>query len=130
MTSLLLDLIQDLRGKRLWPVAVALLAATAAVPLVLLKPAQSPTDSGPAIASGSGPSVSTTSSRPFFVATGRSFSLAAASRPASRSTARTSRGPSGSASDRSTCIWPIGPAAPTTTATPPGRSSARFRASP
>ena len=43
-----------MREKRLWPVAVALLAATAAVPLVLLKPSQSPTDSAPAIASNSG----------------------------------------------------------------------------
>jgi hypothetical protein len=54
MTSLFLDLIQDLREKRLWPVAVALVAATAAVPLVLLKPSQGPSNSAPAIASGSG----------------------------------------------------------------------------
>src|SRR3954452_22918050 len=53
MTSLFLDLIQDLREKRLWPVAVALLVATAAVPLVLLKSSEGPSDSAPAIASGS-----------------------------------------------------------------------------
>jgi hypothetical protein len=41
MTTFLLDLWQDLRAKRLWPVAVALLAATAAVPFVLFKPASS-----------------------------------------------------------------------------------------
>src|SRR3954454_2641163 len=41
MSTLFLDLIQDLREKRLWPIAVALLAATAAVPLVLFKPASS-----------------------------------------------------------------------------------------
>src|SRR4051812_6232512 len=41
MSTLFLDLIQDLREKRLWPIAVALLAATAAGPLVLSKPASS-----------------------------------------------------------------------------------------
>ncbi|HKP90285.1 MAG TPA: hypothetical protein VJT75_09950 [Thermoleophilaceae bacterium] len=41
MTTFLLDLWQDLRAKRLWPVAVALLAATVAVPAVLFKPASS-----------------------------------------------------------------------------------------
>jgi hypothetical protein len=41
MTTFLLDLWQDLRAKRLWPVAVALLAATVAVPVVLFKPASS-----------------------------------------------------------------------------------------
>lgn len=42
MTTFLLDLWQDLRAKRLWPVAVALLAATVALPVVLFKPASSP----------------------------------------------------------------------------------------
>jgi hypothetical protein len=41
MTTFLLDLWQDLRAKRLWPVAVALLAATVAMPVVLFKPASS-----------------------------------------------------------------------------------------
>jgi hypothetical protein len=39
MTTFFLDLWQDLRAKRLWPVAVALLAATIAVPVLLFKPA-------------------------------------------------------------------------------------------
>jgi hypothetical protein len=39
MTTFLLDLWQDLRAKRLWPIAVALLAATIAVPVLLFKPA-------------------------------------------------------------------------------------------
>jgi hypothetical protein len=38
MTTFFLDLWQDLRAKRLWPVAVALLAATVAVPALLFKP--------------------------------------------------------------------------------------------
>src|SRR5436305_13802880 len=42
MTTILLDLWHDLREKRLWPVAVALLAATAAVPVLLFKPATHP----------------------------------------------------------------------------------------
>jgi hypothetical protein len=41
MTTFLLDLWQDLRAKRLWPVAVALLAAIVAVPAMLFKPASS-----------------------------------------------------------------------------------------
>ena len=41
MTTFFLDLWQDLRAKRLWPVAVALLAATVAVPVLLFKPAAS-----------------------------------------------------------------------------------------
>jgi hypothetical protein len=41
MTTFFLDLWQDLRAKRLWPIAVALLAATVAVPAVLFKPASS-----------------------------------------------------------------------------------------
>lgn len=39
MTTFFIDLWQDLREKRLWPVAVGLLAAMAAVPIVLFKPA-------------------------------------------------------------------------------------------
>ena len=39
MTTFFIDLWQDLREKRLWPVAVGLLAAMAAVPVVLFKPA-------------------------------------------------------------------------------------------
>jgi hypothetical protein len=39
MTNFFIDLWQDLREKRLWPVAVGLLAAMAAVPVVLFKPA-------------------------------------------------------------------------------------------
>ena len=42
MTTFLLDLWQDLRAKRLWPVAVALVVAMLAVPLVLSKSASSP----------------------------------------------------------------------------------------
>lgn len=42
MTTFFLDLWQDLRAKRLWPIAVALLAATLAVPALLLKPASAP----------------------------------------------------------------------------------------
>jgi hypothetical protein len=39
MTSLFVDIWHDLREKRLWPAAVALLAAIVAVPVVLFKPA-------------------------------------------------------------------------------------------
>lgn len=39
MTTFFIDLWQDLREKRLWPVAVGLLAAIVAVPAVLFKPA-------------------------------------------------------------------------------------------
>ena len=39
MTTFFIDLWHDLREKRLWPVAVGLLAAMAAVPFVLFKPA-------------------------------------------------------------------------------------------
>jgi hypothetical protein len=55
MSTLFLDLIQDLREKRLWPIAVALLAATAAVPLVLFKPAGSQPVTGPATGASAGP---------------------------------------------------------------------------
>jgi hypothetical protein len=40
MNTFLLDLWHDLKQKRLWPVAVVLIAATAAVPVVLTKPTQ------------------------------------------------------------------------------------------
>ena len=42
MTTFLLDLWQDLRAKRLWPVAAGLVVATLAVPALLFKPASSP----------------------------------------------------------------------------------------
>lgn len=42
MTGLVIDLWQDLREKRLWPVAVGMLAALVAMPVVLFKPASSP----------------------------------------------------------------------------------------
>ncbi|MEA2387904.1 MAG: hypothetical protein QOG41_677 [Thermoleophilaceae bacterium] len=48
MTTFFLDLWQDLRAKRLWPVAVALVAATVAVPLLLFKPATSAPPATPA----------------------------------------------------------------------------------
>ncbi|HEX8645265.1 MAG TPA: hypothetical protein VF715_00075 [Thermoleophilaceae bacterium] len=42
MTTFLLDIWHDLREKRLWPIAVALVAATVAIPMVLMKPAAVP----------------------------------------------------------------------------------------
>ena len=42
MTTFLLDIWHDLREKRLWPIAVALVAATVAVPVLLVKPAEVP----------------------------------------------------------------------------------------
>jgi hypothetical protein len=42
MTTLFMDLWHDLREKRLWPVAVGLLAAIVAVPVILFKPASPP----------------------------------------------------------------------------------------
>jgi hypothetical protein len=42
MTTFLLDIWHDLREKRLWPVAVALVAATIAAPVMLVKPADAP----------------------------------------------------------------------------------------
>jgi hypothetical protein len=60
MTTFLLDLWQDLRAKRLWPVAVVLLAATVAVPVMLFKPASStppPTTAATASKDGKLPSV-------------------------------------------------------------------------
>jgi hypothetical protein len=43
MTTFFVDLWHDLREKRLWPVAVGLLAAIVAIPAVLFKPASAPT---------------------------------------------------------------------------------------
>jgi hypothetical protein len=42
MKILLLDLWNDLRAKRIWPVAIVLLAALVAVPVLLAKPAEHP----------------------------------------------------------------------------------------
>jgi hypothetical protein len=42
MTTFLLDIWHDLREKRLWPIAVALVAATVAIPVVLMKPTEVP----------------------------------------------------------------------------------------
>jgi hypothetical protein len=48
MKNLLLDLWHDLRAKRLWPVALVLLAGLVAVPVVLSKKAEEPTVAPPA----------------------------------------------------------------------------------
>src|SRR5687767_1012274 len=48
MKNLLLDLWHELREKRLWPVAVVLLAGIVAVPFVLAKKAEEPTVAPPA----------------------------------------------------------------------------------
>jgi len=48
MKTFLLDLWNDLLEKRLWPVAVALLAGLVAVPVVLSKPAEEPSAPAPA----------------------------------------------------------------------------------
>jgi hypothetical protein len=48
MKNFLLDLWNDLRAKRLWPVAVVLLAGIVAVPFVLAKKAEEPTVAAPA----------------------------------------------------------------------------------
>jgi hypothetical protein len=50
MQNLLLDLWHDLRAKRLWPVALVLLAGLVAVPVVLLKKAEEPAVAPPAAA--------------------------------------------------------------------------------
>jgi hypothetical protein len=47
MTTFFLDLWQDLREKRLWPVAVGLLAAAVAIPAIMLKPAAAPSTPAP-----------------------------------------------------------------------------------
>jgi hypothetical protein len=51
--NFLLDLWHDLREKRLWPVAVGLLAAAIAIPVLMLKPAGDPAPA-PAIAADTG----------------------------------------------------------------------------
>src|SRR3954469_561461 len=43
MTTFFIDPWHDLRGRRLWPVAVGLLAAIVAVPAILFKPVSSAT---------------------------------------------------------------------------------------
>jgi hypothetical protein len=48
MKNFLLDVWNDLRAKRLWPVAVVLLAGIVAVPFVLAKKAEEPTAAAPA----------------------------------------------------------------------------------
>lgn len=48
MKTFFVDLSHDLREKRLWPVAVALLVALIAIPVVFMKPAEEPESSGPA----------------------------------------------------------------------------------
>jgi hypothetical protein len=48
MKNFLLDVWHDLRAKRLWPVAVVLLAGIVAVPFVLAKKAEEPTVAAPA----------------------------------------------------------------------------------
>jgi hypothetical protein len=45
MTNMLLEIWSDLREKRLWPVAVALLVGLVAVPVLLAKPAEEPAPS-------------------------------------------------------------------------------------
>jgi hypothetical protein len=48
MNNFLSDLWNDLREKRLWPVAVLLLAGLVAIPVVLMKPAEEPAPAAPA----------------------------------------------------------------------------------
>jgi len=55
MKNFLSDLWHDLREKRLWPVAVALLAALVAVPVVLSKPSEEPPPAPPATDARSAP---------------------------------------------------------------------------
>ena len=55
MKTFLLDLWQDLREKRLWPVAVVLAVALVAVPVVLSKPAEEAAPAAPAQAARSAP---------------------------------------------------------------------------
>jgi hypothetical protein len=58
MKIFLLDLWQDLKEKRLWPVAVVLLAALVAVPVLLAKPSSAPSAPAPtATAAGPKPDV-------------------------------------------------------------------------
>jgi hypothetical protein len=55
MKNFLSDLWHDLREKRLWPVAVVLLAALVAVPVVLSKPSEEPPPAPPATDARSAP---------------------------------------------------------------------------
>jgi hypothetical protein len=55
MKNLLFDLWHDLRAKRLWPVALVLLAGLVAVPVVLLKKAEEPAVAPPAAAKAEAP---------------------------------------------------------------------------
>src|ERR687895_41475 len=55
MKNLLLDLWNDLRAKRLWPVALVLLAGLVAVPLVLSKKAEEPAVAPPAATKAEAP---------------------------------------------------------------------------
>jgi len=58
MKIFLLDLWQDLKEKRLWPVAVVLLVALVAVPVLLAKPSSTPSAPAPtATAAGPKPDV-------------------------------------------------------------------------
>jgi len=61
MTTFFIDLWQDLREKRLWPIAVGLLAATAAVPLLLFKPASPAAPEPPLPTASQGPRLPTVS---------------------------------------------------------------------
>ncbi|HEX8066502.1 MAG TPA: hypothetical protein VF520_08245 [Thermoleophilaceae bacterium] len=60
MTTFLLDIWHDLREKRLWPVAVAMLVATVALPVVLMKPTAGapPAETPPSTETASLPAVS------------------------------------------------------------------------
>jgi hypothetical protein len=56
MKHVALDIWDDLRQKRLWPVAAALLLAAIAIPIFMLKPAAQPAPAGPAPQAGQGQS--------------------------------------------------------------------------
>ena len=56
MKDLALDIWDDLRQKRLWPVAVALLIAVIAIPLFVMKPADEPAPAQPKSAAAPGAS--------------------------------------------------------------------------
>jgi hypothetical protein len=55
MKTFVLDLWQDLREKRLWPVAIVLAVALVAVPVVLLKPAEDAAPAAPVAAARTAP---------------------------------------------------------------------------
>ena len=55
MNDFLIDLWNDLREKRLWPVAALLLVGLIAVPVVLSKPTEEPALRGGRRARGTGP---------------------------------------------------------------------------